>query len=154
VAPSKGYRPDLSTSRRRILDICIGSTLVYFAICIYELGNFVVLSTVATQASISFVGILPIGVSAVTSDQQLLPLAKPLQVLVCSGLMFMILRAVRSKSLPVSTILATATLSIYLASSYWEVLSLVGPISYEVHMGIFTSLALATQLGLSRLFKV
>ena len=128
--------------------------MVYFAVWIYELGNYVVLSTVATQASISFLGILPIGVSAVTSDQQLLPFAKPLQVLICSSIMFLMLRAVRSKSLPISTMLATATLSIYLASSYWEVLSLVGPISYEVHMTIFTSLALATQLGLSRFFKV
>jgi len=128
--------------------------MVYVAVWIYELGNFIVLSTVATQASIAFVGILPIGVSAVTSNQQLLPFAKPLQVLICSAIMFLMLRAVRSKSLPISTTLATATLSIYLASSYWEVLSLVGPIPYEVHMGIFTSLALATQLGLSRFFKL
>jgi hypothetical protein len=138
------------SASRKILDVCIGSALVYFAIWIYELGNFIVLSSVATQASISFVGILPIGVSAVTSDQQLLPFAKPLQVVICSGIMFMILRAIRSKSLPISTTLATATLSIYLASSYWEVLSLVGPTSYFIHLGIFTSLALATQLGLSR----
>jgi hypothetical protein len=135
---------------RKIVDFCVGSAMVYLAIWVYELGNFIVLSSVATQASISFLGILPIGVSAVTSDQQLLPLAKPLQVLVCSGIMYMMLRAIRSRSLPFSTLLATATLSIYLASAYWEVLSLVGPISYWIHLVIFTSLALATQLGLSR----
>jgi hypothetical protein len=142
------------SASRKILDICIGASMVYLAIWIYELGNFIVLSTVATQASIAFVGILPVGVTAVASDQQVLPFAKPLQVLICSGVMFMMLRTVRSKSLPISTTLATATLSIYLASSYWEVLSLVGPISYDLHMGIFTSLALATQLGLSRFLKV
>jgi hypothetical protein len=142
------------SAARRILDICIGSAMVYIAIWIYEFGNFIVLSSVATQASIAFVGIVPVGVSAVTSDHQLLPFAKPLQVLICSAIMFMMLQAVRSKSLPISTTMATATLSIYIASSYWEVLSLVGSISYEVHMGIFTTLALATQFGLSRFFKV
>jgi hypothetical protein len=128
--------------------------MVYLAIWIYELGNFIVLSTVATQASIAFIGIVPVGVSAVTSDQQLLPLAKPLQVMFCSGIMYLMLRAVRSRSLPISTTLATATLSIYLASSYWEVLSFVGPTSYWIHLGIFTSLALATQFGLSRFSRI
>src|SRR5205807_4893597 len=104
--------------------------MVYFAIWIYQLGNFIVLCSVATHASISFAGILPVGVSAVTSGQQLLPFAKPLQIVFSSGIMYVLLRALRSKSLPISTTLATATLSIYLASSYWEVLSFVGPISY------------------------
>jgi hypothetical protein len=108
---------------------------------------------VATQASISFVGILPVGVSAVTADQQLLPFAKPLQVLLCSGIMYLMTRAIRSRALPISRTLTTATLSIYLASSYWEILSFVGPTSYWIHLGIFTSLALATQFGLSRLSR-
>ena len=139
---------------RKIIDICIGLAMVYFAIWLYELSNFLVLSSVATQASISIVGILPIGVSAVAANGQLLLLAKPLQVLICAGIMYLMMRAIRSKSLPISTTLASATLSIYLASSYWEVLSLVGPTSYLIHLGIFTSLALATQMGLSRFSKI
>jgi len=138
---------------RRILDVFIGAAIVYFAIWVYELGNLLVLSSAGSQASMSFVGILPVGVTAVSSGQQLLAIAKPLQVLVCSGVMFMMLLAIRSRGLPVSAAVASATLSIYLASSYWEVLSVIGATSYWTHVGIFTTLALATQLGLSRFSK-
>jgi hypothetical protein len=138
----------------RVLDVCIGSAIVYFAIWVYELGNLLVLSSMGTQASLSFVGVLPVGVSALASGQQFLPIAKPLQVLVSSGLMFAMLLAIRSRRLPISAAVASATLSIYLASSYWEMLSLIGATSYWTHASIFTSLALATQLGLSRFFKL
>jgi hypothetical protein len=138
---------------RKVVDACIGAAMVYLAVWIYELSNLVVLSAVGTQASMAFVGILPVGVSAVNPDTQLLALAKPLQVLLCAAVMFGLLYSIRSKGLPISTMLASATLSVYLASSYWEMLSLVGSSSYLVHVGGFTVLALAVQVGLSRALK-
>ena len=139
---------------RRAVDVLIAATLVYGAVWIYEASNFIVLSAVGTQASMAFVGILPVGVSAVNPDPQILALAKPLQVLICGAVMVGLVYLVRSKGLPISTTLASATLSIYVASSYWELLSLVGPSSYLVHVGGFTILALATQVGVSRALKV
>jgi len=139
---------------RKAADVCIAAAMVYAAVWIYELSNLAVLSTVGSQASIAFVGILPVGVSAVNANAQLLTIAKPLQVLLCGAVMFGLLYSVRLKGLPISTMIASATLSIYLASSYWEMLSLVGSSSYLVHIGGFTVLALATQMGLSRALKI
>ena len=139
---------------RRAADVGIAGALVYFAVWIYELSNLVVLSAVGTQASMAFVGILPVGVSAVNPDAQLLAMAKPIQVLLCGAVMFGLLYSVRSRGLPVSAMMASATLSIYLASSYWEVLSLMGSSSYIFHVAGFTALALATQAALSRALKI
>ena len=139
---------------RRAADVCVAAALVYFAVWIYELSNLAVLSAVGSQASMGFLGVLPVGVSSVNPDTQLLMIAKPIQVLICGAVMFGLLYAVRSKGLAVSTMLASATLSVYLASSYWEMLSLVGSSSYLMHLGGFTALALATQVWLSRTLKV
>jgi hypothetical protein len=142
------------TWSRRAADACVAAALVYFAVWIYELSNLAVLSAVGSQASLAFVGILPVGVSAVNPDAQLLAVAKPIQVLICGGAMFGLLYAIRSRGLPVSAMLASATLSVYLASSYWEMLSLVGSTSYLVHLSGFAVLALATQAWLSRALKI
>lgn len=139
---------------RKAVDVCIAAAMVYFAVWIYEFSNLVVLSAVGSQASMSFVGILPVGVAALNPDSQLLAVAKPVQVLVCGGVMFGLLYSLRSKGLPISAMLASATLSIYLASSYWEMLSLMGSSSYLIHLVGFTTLALATQMGLSRAMRV
>jgi hypothetical protein len=139
---------------RRAADVCMAAALVYLAVWIYELSNLAVLSAVGSQASMAFVGILPVGVSALNPDAQLLAVAKPVQVLLCGAVMFGLLYAIRSKGLPISTTLASATLSIYLASSYWEMLSLVGSSSYLAHVSGFTVLALATQAWLSRALKI
>jgi len=141
------------TWSRSAADVGLAAASVYFAVWIYELSNLAVLSAVGSQPSMAFVGILPVGVSAINPDSQLLWVAKPLQVLVCGAVMLSFLYLIRSKGLPISTMLASATLSVYLASSYWEVLSLLGPSSYLTHVSTFTSLALATQLGLSRFIK-
>jgi hypothetical protein len=139
---------------RRVVDACIGAAIVYFAVWIYEICNLVVLSAVGSQVTMGFLGIFPVGVSAVNPDPRLLAIAKPLQVVLCGATMFGMLYLVRSKGLPTSTMLASATLSIYLASSYWEVLSMVGSSSYLMHLGGFTVLAMATQVALSRALKV
>jgi len=139
---------------RRLVDVCVGAAVLYLAVWIYEISNLVVLSAVGTQASMAFIGILPVGVSAVNPDSQMLAVAKPLQVLMCGAIMLGLLYSIRSKGLPISTMLASATLSIYLASSYWEMLSLVGSSSYLIHLSGFTFLALATQMGLSRALRI
>ena len=142
------------TWSRRAGDVGLAATLVYLAVWIYELSNLAVLSAVGSQASMAFVGILPVGVSAVNPDVQLLAVAKPLQVLLCGAVMFLLLYSIRSRGLPISTMMASATLSIYLASSYWEMLSIVGSSSYLFPVAGFTALALATQAALSRALKI
>jgi hypothetical protein len=139
---------------RRVVDVCVAAALVYSSIWIYELSNLVVLSADGTQASMAFAGVVPVGVTAVNPDAGLLAIAKPLQVIICGAVMFGLLYSIRSKGLPISSVLASATLSVYLASSYWEMLSLVGSSSYFVHLGGFTLLALGTQMGLSRALRI
>jgi len=136
------------------MDVLVCSLLAYVSVWIYELGNYLVLSASGADVSMAFLGALPIGVSAVTSNPQGMVLAKPLQVLITGSAMLAVLLFLRSRSLPISTTLASATFSVYLASSYWEILSLVGSSSYFVHLAGFTLLALAAQTGISRALRI
>jgi hypothetical protein len=144
---------DLDISKTRLLDVFVGALLLYVAVWIYELGNLAVLSSVGSQASLVFSGFLPIGVSASVSDTNLLLLAKPAQIALSSLAMLGLFFLVRSMKLRISSNVAITATSIYLASAYWELLSSVGAISYEVHLAIFTILAIGAQIGLSNVFR-
>ena len=144
----------LNLSRRRLLDISLAAALLYSAVWIYELGNYAALSIFGAQASLVFSGILPIGVSASVPDAGLLILAKPGQIALSTGAMLGVFFAVKSMKLRLASNVAVTTVSIFLASAYWELLSSVAPISYEAHLAIFAMLAIGAQTGISTLFRV
>jgi len=144
---------DLDLSKTRLLDVSIGAFLLYAAVWIYELGNLAALSSVGSQASLIFSGILPIGVSASVPDTNLLMFAKPVQIALSTLAMLGLFFIVRSMKLQISSNVTITVISIFLASAYWELLSSVGAISYEAHLAIFTALAIGAQVGLSGLFK-
>jgi hypothetical protein len=144
----------LTSPKRRLVDVGLGVLLVYVSLWVYELGNLLSLSALGNPANLTIAGIFPIGVSALVRDTQWLSVAKALQICFSALVIFAIFTSVRSRQLPISRTLALTTLSLCLASGYWEVLSLVGPLSYTVHVGIFASLAILAQLGLSRVLHV
>jgi hypothetical protein len=124
----------------------VGVALLYAAVWVYELGNYVTLSAVGAQASFILSGVLPIGVSASVPDDKLLMLAKPAQIALSTLVMVGIFSLVRSKKLEFSSTIAATTISVFLASAYWELLSSLGSISYEAHLLIFAGLAIGAQV--------
>jgi len=138
---------------RNLLDAATGACLLYVAVCVYELGNYVALSLLGSQVSLSTWWIIPLGVSATVQASPLLPVAKALQVAITLAFSLGVFHLARSRPFPLTRTMALATASIYLASSYWEMLSLVGQLSYEVHLVVFTALAIATQQGLARFLR-
>lgn len=133
-----------------LLDAVVGLVLVYAGVCIYEGANLVALAALGAQPTLITQGILPVGVSASVSQSSHLVLAKPLQIALSAAAMLAVFRATRSVG-QFSRTLALTTLSIYLASAYWELFSSVGPASYEAHLAIFVVIAVATQFGLTGL---
>lgn len=143
----------LNLSRRQLLDVSAGVALLYAAVWIYELGNYIVLCAFGSQASLVLSGILPVGVSASVPDTSLLTFAKPAQIALSTLVMLALLSLARSTKLQFSSSVATVMISIYLASAYWELLSSLGSLSYGVHVAIFSTLAIGAQIGLSALFE-
>jgi len=144
---------DLNLSRKQLLDVSTSVALLYAAVWVYELANFASLSLLGSQASLVFSGVLPIGVSASVPNTNLLIFAKPAQIAFSTLAMLVLLSLVRSWGLRLSSSVSVTTISIYVASAYWELLSSVGSISYGAHLAIFSALAIGAQVGFSKLFK-
>lgn len=147
-------KKDLHLSKRRLLDISVCAALLYAAVWIYELANYLSLLMVASQTSLVFSSIVPIGVSGSISGGSMLMLVKPAQIALATVAMLALFWMVRSMKLRLSSSVAMTMISVYLASAYWELLSSIGPLSYEVHLVIFSALAIGAQLGLSSRFKM
>lgn len=136
-----------------LVDLLAAGGLLYCASWIYELGNLVTLSLFASQATLVMVGPVPIAVTAVSAGTSVPLLVKPLQVGLTSGAMFALFWAVRARKLPISEAVSITMVAIFLASGYWEMLSLLSSLSYGIHLAIFSALALGARVGLSRIFR-
>jgi hypothetical protein len=143
----------LNLSKRQLLDVSAGALLVYLAVWIYELANLASFSMVGSQTSLVFSGVAPVGVSASAPGGNILLFVKPVQIALSTTAMLGAFYLVRSMKLQLCSSLAITTISIYLASAYWELLSSVGSLSYESHVAIFTMLAIGAQVGLSNRLK-
>ncbi len=143
----------MKPSRNNAINVVAAAAILYFASWIYELANLGVLYCFSGDASLVLAGPIPVGVTAVSDGAQSFPLAKPLQILISSAAMFALYGGVRTLRIPAAQTVALTMLSIFLASGYWEMLSLVGWFPYPVHVAIFTGLALGAKMGLSRIFS-
>lgn len=143
----------MQVTKRLLADVSLCAFLLYAGFWVYEGLNYALLSILGSQASLILSGALPVGVSASVPDSGAFVLAKPAQVALSALAMFAVFRAVRGRGLPGASTVSLTMVSVYIASVYWELLSAVGPLSYEAHMAIFTALAIGSQLGLSTLFK-
>lgn len=140
-------------SRRLLGDGALAVLLVYAGVWVYEGLNYAVLLASGVQPTMVFSGVVPVGVAGSVSGSAALAFAKPVQIALSSALMLWMFRRARAGGLVVSSTVSLATLSIYLASAYWELLPSLGYLSYETHMVVFTLLAIGAQLGLSTIFK-
>jgi hypothetical protein len=123
-------------TKRLLADLVVASFVPFLGIWLYEIGNWFALGIQGYDVSLSTAGWIPLGVSAVTSGMAS-PLTKGIQVVAAVGAL-MILRTLLSRSrLMIAEALVLSTMGIFLASVYWEMLSLLTFIPMAIHVGVF-----------------
>jgi hypothetical protein len=119
------------------------------SIWLYEIANWLVLAAQGYAVSLSTVGWIPLGVSAVTSAG-LSPVTKLFQMTVAIGLLLPLRALLSTKRLILAEALTLSSVGIFLASGYWEMLSLLTAIPMTLHVGLFITGASAMAFVLLR----
>jgi hypothetical protein len=126
----------VSRYRRLVADLIVSAFVPFLAIWLYEMTNWMVLALQGYGVSLSMAGWIPLGVSAVTSSGPSL-LTKVAQLAVAIGLLLPLKKLFSSARLPLAEALIVSSVGIYLASTYWEMLSLLAVLPLAIHVGIF-----------------
>jgi hypothetical protein len=126
----------VTRSKLLAADLAVSALMPILALWIYEVSNLVVLVIQGAGVSLSMVGWIPIGVSGVTHGG-LSPLTKVLQVIMAAGLLLPLGAFFSRERLLVAETFAVSTIGVYLASSYWEALSLLTVVPLAVHALVF-----------------
>ena len=128
-------------SRRNVLDLGATVALLYVSVWVYELGNYVAMAATGFDVSLLIFGVMPVGVVGVLSGPDGLGMTKPLQVALTASLMSVLYLRLRGSKLPLTTLTSLATIGVYSASMYWELLSALNSIPIIVHEGLFTAIS-------------
>jgi hypothetical protein len=102
----------------------------------YEVSNLIVLVAQGATATLSLAGWIPLGVAAV-SQVGLSPLTKLIQIVLATGMLLPIWAVLSRARLFVAKTFILAGVAIYLASAYWETLSLLTMIPMALHESLF-----------------
>jgi hypothetical protein len=122
--------------RQVAFDFILSASVPFLALWIYEISNFAVLAAQGSSVSLSMNGLLPLGVAGVSSVG-LSPLTKILQVALAIAFILPLGAAFSKQRLFISMASVLSSVGIYLASAYWEMLSLLSTIPMSVHVGVF-----------------
>jgi hypothetical protein len=114
------------------LDILLSMTVVYFSVWLYEIGNWISLAIMGANPSLAWSGILPVGVVAFSTHSGSLLDAKLIQVGMSVGTIF-ILWVLTNGRFPITSVTLAGSMGIYLASIYWEMLSLTSFVPMYFH---------------------
>ncbi len=125
-------------SRFRVLDVALLPVLLFLSVWIYELSNYAVMTLGGYQGTLIVQGVLPAGLVAVGQGSAPFVFAKPLQVLMATGLVLPLYLGLRRTRMHLSLLASASIMAIYLSSFYWELLSLVGPLPLPIHETLFT----------------
>ncbi len=107
-----------------MLDLLLAGLLLYIGVWVYELANWASLTLLGFQSTLSLSGLLPAGVSGVSTVQGDLVLAKPLQIAVSLSTVLPLLLLLRRYNLPATKFAVIGTVSAYCATAFWEALSI------------------------------
>ena len=135
----------MSLSKRLALDLAAATAVPFLSIWAYEGANWIAMSIQGYPVSLTVSGGLPLGVAAVTSGgisilTKGLQVALAISLLVPFGLMFGKMKLFVSRTLVVSMA------GVFIASSYWEMLSAGNAGLAEVHTVTFIASASAMSL--------
>jgi len=117
-------------------DLVASAAVPFVAVWVYEIANWLVLAAQGYVVSFSVTAGLPVGV-AVVSAQGVSPLTKVFQVAISVGLLSPLAALFSRKGLFVAEAIVISTLGAYVASSYWELLSVLTVIPVAVHVLVF-----------------
>lgn len=133
----------------RPLDILLSLMALYFSVWLYEIGNWVSLVVVGANPSLAWSGILPIGVVALSTHSGLLD-AKLLQVGISVATIFALWMLTNRRGLPITSLTLAGSMGVYLASVYWEMLSLTSFVPMYIHETTYAVLCFGATFGLLR----
>jgi hypothetical protein len=126
----------VSRSKQLASDLAVSALVPFLALWIYEISNLVVLVTQGARVSLSVAGWIPLGVSGV-SQGGLSPLTKVLQVVMATGLLLPLGTLFSREKLLIARTIVVSSVGVYLASGYWEILSLLTVVPMAVHTLVF-----------------
>jgi hypothetical protein len=124
------------------LDIVLSGFVFYCSIWVYELSNYFVLKMTGADVYLSIQGILPVGVTAVSTASPAFPYTKFLQVVVCASIAVATMRAIEKRDFPFTKIALITVVSMYVASLQWEILPRLSNGAEVVHEESFFLLTL------------
>jgi hypothetical protein len=133
----------VSRSRSMPVDLIAAALVPFLTIWLYEIANWVVLAVQGARVSLSTVGWLPLGVAGVTSGG-LSPLTKVFQIALAVGLLLPLWKLFSKARLWIADAFIISSVGIFLASAYWEMLSILTVLPMAIHTGIFIVGASAT----------
>lgn len=107
-----------------VLDLMLAGLLIYIGVWVYEFANLASLTLLGFQPTLSFSGLFPAGVSAISTVQRDLALAKLLQITISVSLVLPLFFLLRRCNLPATKITIVGTVSTYCATFLWEALSI------------------------------
>ncbi|MGD0477315.1 MAG: hypothetical protein ABSB29_04000 [Nitrososphaerales archaeon] len=126
------------------MDLVASAVALYLSVWVYEIGNWVSLTISGAKATILMAGALPEGVVGLSTNGTGFGSAKLLQVILCSALAFSVLLLLRKRKLPLTRITIISIMSLYIASIYWEILSLTTFAPILPHEAIYVCLSVLT----------
>lgn len=142
-----------SRGGRIVLDLSLAGLLLYVGVWVYELANWASLTLLGFQSTLSLSGLLPSGVSAVSTVQGDLVLAKPLQIAVSVGTVLPLLFLLRRYNLPATKLMIIGTASAYCSTAFWEALSVSWISATPAGEGFFAGLNVAAMFLLVFAFQ-
>jgi hypothetical protein len=131
------------------VDLTVSVLVPFLALWVYEIANLIALAAQGDGVSLSVAGLIPLGVAGV-SQGALSPLTKILQVAMATSLILPLGAMFSKKGLIIAETVVLSTVGVYLASSYWEMLSLLTVVPMTLHTGIFIAGTCTLALVLAR----
>jgi hypothetical protein len=120
------------------VDLVVSASIPLLTLWLYEASNWVALTGQGYSVSFTMVGLLPLGVAG-ASTGAILPITKVIQLALAIGPLILGAKLLSRARLRVSEALAISFIGVYVASSYWEMLSLLDVLPMIVHVCVYIS---------------
>ena len=122
--------------KRVVIDLAASAAVPFLGIWAYEIANWIAMAAQGYPASLTVSGWLPLGVSAVSSGG-ISPLTKVIQVILAVAFLVPLGAVFGRARLPISRTLVVSMAGVFIASSYWEALSVADALPMAVHTAVF-----------------
>ena len=135
-----------------LVDSAGSIAILYVSVWIYEISNYLAMSLGGAQASLVIQGFLPVGVMAASANAGNF-LVKSVQVLISVSILLALFVGIKGRATPLTRLTTIGMVSVFMASSYWEALDLLGVVPLAIHEAIFVALICCIMYILSRLLS-